>query len=358
MATTDEHRRRTRTTRMVAVGAVVGAFVALIGVGVLGFLGGSTGGGAGLGGLGSGGGSGGSGSGQEPATTTTTQPLDAPAESCLTWTELDASDADRVDCSEPHLFEVTGTVDLRPDFGDRSPFPADEVWRQLITDECSTVSQLALANQFDPFGRFSVGAIKPSADLWDGGQRMLRCGLQASGRSGALYATTGRVLDQDQSDVHEIGSCLGNDGRGVGDPVECTEPHAVEIVGVVNLSAAFPQGYPDEAAQDMLLSEECTRLATEYAGGPEVVGEQGLTVFWETLRAESWEAGSMRVDCRLAAFLPDRSGFAPVTGSVRAGVQVGTEPAPAAETAEGPAPTTLVPVPDASTPGPPAPPPG
>jgi hypothetical protein len=34
------------------------------------------------------------------------------------------------------------------------------------------------------------------------------------------------------------------------------------------------------------------------------------------------------VNCNLAALLPDRSGFAPVTGSVRGAVTVGDAPAP------------------------------
>jgi hypothetical protein len=46
------------------------------------------------------------------------------------------------------------------------------------------------------------------------------------------------------------------------------------------------------------------------------------------------------VDCRLGAFLPDRSGFAPVTGSVKGPVQIGKEPAPPAVPNPGPAPVT------------------
>jgi hypothetical protein len=69
-----------------------------------------------------------------------------------------------------------------------------------------------------------------------------------------------------------------------------------------------------------------------------VAANKGLTLFWQTLRLESWRAGSTQVDCRLGAFLPDRSGFAPVTGSVKGPVQIGKQPAPAAPHYLGPAP--------------------
>jgi hypothetical protein len=264
------------------------------------------------------------------------QPLRAPVHSCLTWRQQDASDARLVGCGEPHLFEVTGTVEL-DGFADGAAFPDSATWQQLVTSRCTERTTQALAGRFDQYGRFTVGAIKPSEDSWQRGDRTLRCGVQAAGRSGTLFPSTGSLLEQDQSDVHVPGICLGNDAKAVGDPVDCAGPHAVEVVGVVDLRGAFPGGYPDEPAQDGVLDAECTRLAAEFAGGPAVVAEKGLTLFWETLRPESWQAGSTRVDCRLGAFLPDKSGFAPVTGGVRGPVQVGTEPAPSAPRSSGPA---------------------
>lgn len=341
-----EERPRSLSIQRIAAGAVLGALLALL---LAALLGGGVGGpGTGLL-AGDGGDSG--------ATTTAAAPFEAPAGSCLTWTREDASDAERVSCTQPHLFEVTGLVGLAPEFGRTATFPVEEAWRTLVAERCTSLSTQYLGGRFDPFGRLSVGAIKPSEEGWRGGDRELRCGLQAVGRSGALYPTTGSAATQDQSDVHPPGTCLGLDGVGVGDPVDCAQPHSVEVVGVVDLGAAFPAGYPDQVAQDKLLSEECNRLAAEYAGGPQVVGEKGLIVFSETLRPESWEAGSRRIDCRLGAFLPDRSGFAPVRGSVRGEVQIGTEPAPPLERTQGPARTTIPAVPPAVPAVPPPPPP-
>jgi len=290
------------------------------------------------------------------ATPTAAAPFQAPVGTCITWTRTDASDAERVRCPQPHLFEVTGVVDLAPEFGRATTFPVDETWRTLVAERCTPLSTQFLGGRFDPFGRLSVGAIKPSEGSWRSGDRALRCGLQAVGRSGVLYPSTGSATTQDQSNIYAPGTCLGLDGVGVGDPVDCAQPHAVEVVGVVDLGPAFPGGYPDEVAQDKLLSDECNRLAAEYAGGPQVVGDKKLIVFSETLRPESWEVGSRRVDCRLGAFLPDRSGFAPVTGSVRGEVQIGAEPAPPLERTQGPAPPAVPAPPPPAPPAPVAPP--
>lgn len=321
--------------RRLAAGAVLGASTALVAVAISG------------GGIGAlltaAGGSGAS---------ISAQPLLAPAHTCLSWQKLDASDARQVSCGQPHLFEVTAMVDL-DDLGADTPFPSPASWRPLMTQRCTQRTTEALANRFDPFGRFTVGAIKPSQDSWRRGDRTLRCGVQSAGPSGALFPTIDTVVGQDQSDVHRPGTCLGIDGKAVGDPADCAGPHAIEVVGVVDLSAAFPGDYPDEAAQDDVLDGECTRLAADFADGPAVVAEKTLTVFWETLRPESWQAGSRRVDCRLGAFLPDKSGFAPVSGSVKGPVQVGTEPAaPAPSTPGLPSPITISPVTEAATPAP------
>ncbi|MCA1835334.1 MAG: septum formation family protein [Actinobacteria bacterium] len=284
---------------------------------------------------------------------TTAQPLRVPAHTCLTWQRQDATDAKAVSCTQPHLFEVTATLDLQ-DFGANQAFPDPGQWQQLVVQRCTERTTQALNDHFDPFGRFTVGAIKPSEAGWQSGDRMLRCGVQSTGRTGMLFATTGDVLTQDQSDVHPPGTCLGNDGKSVGDPVDCAVPHAIEVVGVVDLKRAFPNGYPDEAAQDKVLNTECTRLGRDYSGGPAVATNKGLTLFWETLRAQSWHAGSTRVDCRLGAFLPDRSGFAPVTGSVKGPVQISKQPAPAAPRDLGPVPAAP-PVVQADAPAPPPP---
>jgi hypothetical protein len=154
--------------------------------------------------------------------------------------------------------------------------------------------------------------------------------VQSASRSGALLPLSGRAAESDQAAVNEPGTCLAIDGRTIGDPVDCAGPHAVESVGIVDLAAKFPDTYPAVGDQDAYLQPECARIANEYAGSAKAISDKGLTVYWDNITEESWNAGSRKVNCNLAALLPDRSGFAPVTGPVRGDVVVGDEPAPPA----------------------------
>lgn len=268
---------------------------------------------------------------------------------CLTWTRADAVDTALVDCAQPHLFEQAGTVQL----ADQVALPDDSTWRQLVDERCGPVVMTYLNDVFDPDGRYRVGALKPSPSKWEQGDRELRCGLQSASRSGALYPMSGRVAEGDQAAVQEAGVCLAIDGPRVGDPVACSGPHALETVGIVDMAADFPNGFPAVADQDAYLQPKCNEIAAAYAGGPTVVTDKKLTVYWNNISEESWAAGTYRANCNVAALLPDRSGFAPVTGSVTGEVQVGDQPAaPAENTPDAgiPAPPTTTPAAPSSTP--------
>ncbi|MBB5154172.1 septum formation family protein [Saccharopolyspora phatthalungensis] len=254
--------------------------------------------------------------------------FEAAAGDCLNWTEPDAADISKVTCAEPHLFEVTGTADLRGEFGDKAPFPNTGQWQQVKQQRCIDVSKQFLSGRFDPHGRFSVGAFTPSEEGWANSDRTLHCGLQQPGPSGKLYPITGNAARMDQSNVYPVGRCLGINGTAVWDPVDCARPHAVEITGLVNLGEQFPGGYPAEGDQDGFLATRCAELTAAYAGGPTTAKDKGLVTYWDTLAQESWDAGSLQVNCKVSAQLPDGSGLAPVTGSVKGEVQIGRAPAP------------------------------
>src|SRR6185312_8824064 len=210
---------------------------------------------------------------------------------------------------------------------DQAVLPDDQKMRQLVNERCTPVVVQYLGGQFDPVGRYRVGALKPSAAKWDQGNRDLRCGLQSASRSGALYPMVGKASDSDQSNVQEPGTCLAIDGKTIGDPVSCSGVHAVETVGVVDLSGQFPEAFPQVGDQDGFLQPECARVAGEYLGDPAAIAAKGLTVYWDNITEESWAAGTRKVNCNLAALLPDRSGFAPITGAAKGTVVVGGEPA-------------------------------
>ena len=126
----------------------------------------------------------------------------------------------------------------------------------------------------------------------------------------------------------------------------------MEAVGVVDLAKKFDDDeFLAVDAQDEYLQTECTKIATAYAGGDDVIGAKKLTVYWDNLTEDSWTAGTRRVNCNLAALLPDRSGFAPVTGSVRGPVTGDTPAPPATGTPEPGVPAQVPPVEPASIPG-------
>ena len=261
---------------------------------------------------------------------------------CLNWSRPDAADAAVVDCGQAHLFEQAGSVALT----DQPALPDDQQWRQLVKERCDPIVTAYLKGKLDPDGRYRIGALKPSAVKWREGDRELRCGLQRSSQSGAFFAMNGRVADTDQSDVQQPGTCLAIDGRGVGDPTDCGGPHAVETVGVVDLTQKWNGAFPAVADQDAFLQPACAKVAADYAGGDQVITAKKLTVYWDNVTEDSWKAGSRKVNCNLAALLPDRSGFAPVTGSVKGAVTVGDEPAPPVSSAPD-SPTPPAPSPSA-----------
>lgn len=245
---------------------------------------------------------------------------------CLTWKRPDAADAFAVDCGRQHLFEQAGPAQLA-DFAPGSAMPNNQRFRSLVNERCTPMVIKYLDGKYDPDGAFRAGALKPSQKSWNDGDRTLRCGIQRFSRSGALYPILGKVGAQDQADIRPAGTCLGIDGRFIGDPVDCALPHSIESVGSVDLGQKFSGKYPSVGDQDGFLQPACSKLASGYAGGDNVLSTKKLAVMWDNLTAESWAAGTRKVACNLAAQLPDRSGFAPITGSVKGPVQVGNQPA-------------------------------
>ncbi|MFR9729085.1 septum formation family protein [Saccharopolyspora sp. MS10] len=309
------HRRSSRNTRLVMIAAALGGALVLLISALLNTPSG-------------GGGSGWGGPGRQGAAPATPPVFEAEAGTCLHWIEPDAADIRQVKCTERHLFEVTGKADLRADFAGTAPYPSAEQWQQLKQERCTAVSEQYLRGRFDPEGRFSVGAFTPSQRGWGSGDRTLHCGLQQPGPSGELFASKGDVAHQDQSNTYDVGRCLGINGTEVWDPVDCARPHAVEVTGIIDLSTEFPAEYPSEDDQDDFLATRCGELTAEYAGSPTAVEDKKLVAYWDTLTEESWDAGSREVNCKASAQLPDGSGLAPVTGSVKGDVTVGEEPAP------------------------------
>jgi hypothetical protein len=346
-ADTDGHAARRLVARRGVIGVLAGALIMLLaasafaatgnGLGFLGLAGNESGSSNGV--------LGGSSSGPE---TDRPELATAPG-TCLTWQRADGSDVRQVDCRQSHLFETAGPVNAA--LPDGAPFPADAAWQKVVADQCGPLVQRYIGKPLDPTGRYKGGALKPTAAAWGDGDRTVRCGLQAPGRSGALFSSTGKVADADQAVVFSPGTCLGLSGKEVSDPVSsCAKTHAAEVAGTVDLGSKFTDGLPSVDDQDNFLQPECTKVA-QNAVGAQKLTDSKLTVYWTNINQASWDAGTRRVSCDMGSLLGDNSGFAPLTGAVKDGVKIGGEApaspdplppagAPAVEPSDTAAPTT------------------
>jgi len=244
--------------------------------------------------------------------------FDSPSGTCLDWPHDKPQNMRRVPCEQPHTFEVTSNVEIGGKYGPNSPPPAEQEWQQIVTERCTAEAAKYLGGTLDPFGKYTAGALKPSAEQWRNGDRRLRCGLQRVTPSGErLLPTTGAAAEQDQSNVHEPGTCFALVDGEVGDPVSCDNAHAYEVVGEVDLSETFdPKTYPSEAAQREKLVDLCPPVANEYTGNADLKASE-LSLYSDTLKKESWLAGSYRVNCKVGAREPNGQ-LRPIRGSVKA----------------------------------------
>ena len=241
--------------------------------------------------------------------------FDSPDGSCLTW-PAGGMAVSQVDCSAAHLFEVAGTVDLTSKYPSGAQFPDGTLWQKIAQDNCGSVVSSYMNNKLDAHGKYSANALNPNAQQWAAGARKIRCGLEAAGPGGGLQPTTGSARTADQSPIWPVGTCLGIKDKAVGDPVPCTAAHSYEIVGIVDLKSQFPNGFPPDDQQQTALSSRCVQAAADYTNGFNLSTAQlGLT--WDTIKQDSWNAGSTKVNCKVGQKLADGSGLKNVINSVK-----------------------------------------
>jgi len=243
--------------------------------------------------------------------------FDSPAGTCLDWPAENPRAMRLQDCAQPHVFEVTGNVEISAEYPSSAPPPDEKRWQEIAGEKCTAGVAAYLGGKLDPFGKYTVSALKPTDDQWRSGDRKLRCGLHRVTAQGARVRTKGSAHGQDQSNTYDVGTCLALNDKTPGDPIECTRAHAFEIVGTADLGPAFPSGeFPAPDAQKTKLAELCGQVVGAYTGGLDLASKK-LTLTWDTLQEQSWAAGSRKVDCKVGALLEDGSGLAPVTGSVK-----------------------------------------
>ncbi|NNH74029.1 septum formation family protein [Nocardia uniformis] len=252
---------------------------------------------------------------------------------CLTWGKSNASDLQKVDCAGKHLFEVTADIDLSKypgrEFGSGSRFPDSLRFSELRDEHCVSAAQRYLGGKLDPRGKFVVGLINPGEAGWRAGERTLRCGLQVAASAGvATQPTTGTVRESNQSKIYEVGSCIGINRNLPTDQVDCSQPHAFEIISVVDLSARFSGNTPSKDEQDKFMEEQCATDSNNYLGSADALRNKTLTLFWDFLDTRSWLAGSHSLNCMVGKGA-DQEGFAAITGSARGDILIdGQAPVP------------------------------
>lgn len=256
--------------------------------------------------------------------------LSAHPGSCLVWQPGAQDRPSFVQCTTPHMFEVAKDID------------ADD-----SQQSCDLLVRQYLGERYDPDSKFGIAELSP-ADRSAGGQRKMLCGLQLAGPDGHPVPFRGQVAGADQSKVWPPGTCLGLDpktSKPTDSVVDCAAPHAVEVIGAVNLGDRFHDlgaTTPPEAEQTEELRDSCGRLADAYLA-PRTVASTGLTVIYHAITPTSWNAGSRHTLCSLGAKQPGpviglaKSHHPPVTDE---STSAPTESAPAAEpTHERPAQT-------------------
>lgn len=248
---------------------------------------------------------------------------------CLFWEAGDARDLSRVDCSDEHRFEVAAVIDLAQfpgsEWGPEAEFPTELRFAELRTQLCEPAVADYLGESWDPRGKFSVNLINPGEAGWSAGERTIRCGLQNVGTTGQVFPVQGHVADQEQAVLWEPGTCIGINHDIPTDPVSCDDPHAFEVVGIVNLEEEFGEGHPSTEDQDRFLDGRCREIAAEYVGSPERLEELRLTAFWDTRTLSSWLAGSRSVNCAVGA-QTEGAGFATIVGGVREDITINGQP--------------------------------
>lgn len=243
--------------------------------------------------------------------------------SCLTWDEQgedgQIASLREVPCGEAHRFEVAGIIDLSMypshHFATGANPLSDKQVESLRLGLCRPLVDSYLPQGLDPAGRFRVGILRPDVDAWNRGDRTLVCGVESTNPT--IPTFTGKVSKQDQSIAWETGSCVRVNPQQHYDvqKVKCSDPHMLEIVGTVSLTAKFGERLPSKKQQSSYSEKQCVALATSYMGGAEKLRLTTLTVVWSRVSLAGWNSGSRKVTCALAK--ANKDGFATLSGSAK-----------------------------------------
>ncbi len=257
---------------------------------------------------------------------------DAKTGYCLNWPDNALDAAAIVDCKDDHRFEVSAAVDTRAypgsEFGPDAKPPSPARIQQLTLEQCEPATRRYLGPRYDPNSRFSISLLWAGDKAWtQSGERRLLCGLQLKGPGNQQVPVKGRVAEQDQSKIWPPGTCLGIDpptNQPNDAPVDCSAPHAMEVIGTANLADKFPEGLPTDADQDAFIKEVCTAMTDAYLA-PGKLRDTTLTLIYSTVSLPSWSAGSRQVSCSIGATLGN-GGWATLINTAKGPLLINGQP--------------------------------
>ena len=247
--------------------------------------------------------------GETTSTTFTLERLNYRPGDCVKWDQRKdgpgTRDTSIVPCDQLHLIEITG----RTVVPDAPAYPPESEWTRLTqSGDCAAQAKAYLGGVLDPYGRFGIGAIHPSLESWNDGDREMWCGLEAHSQAAdadpdVSELFTGSVHSQPQALLWPTGSCLGGgDGKTTFDgTVPCTAPHLYEVVGTVNAATRFTTPPPGSSNQwSTRLGADCAKVAAARLG--RLPAGVDTAVF--PIDPASWAAGRRTTECAVARFDP------------------------------------------------------
>ncbi len=251
---------------------------------------------------------------------------------CLNWPDNGLDSAVIVDCKDDHRFEVSEAIDMRAypgsEYGPDADPPSPARIQQITLEQCEPATERYLGGRYDPNSRFSISLLWAGDKAWkQADERRMLCGLQLKGAANQQLAFKGRVAEVDQSKVWPPGTCLGIDlptNQPNDAAVDCSAPHAMEVVGTVNLAEKFPGGLPSDADQDAFIKEVCNAMADAYLA-PVKLRDTTLTLIYSTVSLPSWSAGSRQVSCNIGATLGN-GGWATLINSAKGPLLINGQP--------------------------------
>jgi hypothetical protein len=251
---------------------------------------------------------------------------------CLNWPDNGLDSAVIVDCKDDHRFEVSQAIDMRTypgsEYGPNADPPSPARIQQITLEQCEPATERYLGPKYDPNSRFSISLLWAGDKAWkNSDERRMLCGLQLKGPANQQLVFKGRVAEQDQSKVWPPGTCLGIDlptNQPNDAAVDCSAPHAMEVVGTVNLAEKFPGGLPSDADQDTFIKEVCNAMADAYLA-PVNLRDTTLTLIYSTVSLPSWSAGSRQVSCNIGATLGN-GGWATLINSAKGPLLINGQP--------------------------------